>query len=128
MMLAVVYFHQRTHACASVRIFENDQKHLKMSLKSTFFIMRTRGTREPYKEKRRKKTFFFVFLLESYMSLSYPWWKGYFFIHFWVLLIIFSHIEISKYRNTQQLAYCVSFHYTLYILLRYSKKLLKIWA
>ena len=40
---AVAYFNQRTHACTCVRMVENDQKHLEMSI---------------------------VFLREPYMSLS----------------------------------------------------------
>ena len=51
----VVYFDQQTHACACVSMVENDEKHWKMIEKSTFFIMCTRGTREAYEEKQRKK-------------------------------------------------------------------------
>ena len=60
--------------------------------KSTLSIMRTRGSCKAHEKKRRKKyvgqqlgvtpkswlTFFFVFLQEPYMSLSYAWWKRYF--------------------------------------------------
>ena len=41
-----------------------------------------------------KQTFFFIFLHAPYMSLSYAWWKRYFFMIFkcfWSFLIVFDH-------------------------------------
>ena len=38
-----------------------------------------------------QQTFFFIFLHEPYMSLSYTWWKSYFFHHFPMFLIVFEH-------------------------------------
>ena len=51
--ILVVYFGQRTHACACVCMVENNQKHSKMT-KKYFFIMNTRGLQEAYVEKWRK--------------------------------------------------------------------------
>ena len=47
----VVYFDQRTHACACVRMVENDKKHKKMMKKVPFGSC----TREAREEKGRKK-------------------------------------------------------------------------
>ena len=48
--LGVVYFDQRTHACACVRMVENDQKHSKMSKKVPF----SSCVREAYKRLTNK--------------------------------------------------------------------------
>ena len=100
-------------ANSCVCMVENDQKHLKMSKKSTFFIMHMRGTWEAYEAKRRQKVcwsaigsdsqklvdtlklvahlefccflYFFIFLREPYVSLSCAWWKRYF---YWLCLEI----------------------------------------
>ena len=50
----VVYFDQQTHDCACIRMVENDGKHSKI-IKSTFFIMRTRGSCKAREEKWREK-------------------------------------------------------------------------
>ena len=55
--------------------------------KSTFFIMRTRGSCKAH------QTFFFIFLHESDISLLCPWWKRYFFHHFPMFFIIFDHVN-----------------------------------
>ena len=53
--MAVVYFNQQAHACACVGMVKNDRKHWKMMKKSTFSIMRTRGSCKAHEEKQRKK-------------------------------------------------------------------------
>ena len=53
----VVYFDQPTHACACVRMVENDQNHSKMTKKVPFLSC----VREAYEQKRRKKSFSYDF-------------------------------------------------------------------
>ena len=51
-----MYFDQQMHACACIRMVENDQKDSK-SVKSTFFHVYerlTRGLQEAYEQKRGK--------------------------------------------------------------------------
>ena len=38
-------------------------------------------------------TFFFIFLHAPNMSLSYVWWKRYFFHDFWMFFIFFNHVN-----------------------------------
>ena len=65
--LFVVYFDQQMHACACVRMVENDQKHSKMSKKSIFFIISTRSSRKARQEKQKK----IVFLREPLVCIFF---------------------------------------------------------
>ena len=48
-----------------------------------------------------QQSFFFVFLHEHYISLSYAWWKRYFFHDFWMFFIIFDAcVRWSKYTTS----------------------------
>ena len=47
-----MYFIQRLHSCACIHMVENDEKHSKINVKSTFIIMRTRGSCKAREEKR----------------------------------------------------------------------------
>ena len=53
----VVYFDQRTHACACVRMVENDQNHCKMSEKVPFSSC-VREAYERLTNKNEEKSFF----------------------------------------------------------------------
>ena len=55
----VVYFDQRTHACACVRMVENDQNHCKMSEKVLFHHAYERLTRG-LRTKTKKKVWFML--------------------------------------------------------------------
>ena len=59
MKITVVYFDQQRHACARVRMVENDQKHLKMSKKVSFSSFaredHVRHTKKNDERKMKKK-------------------------------------------------------------------------
>ena len=82
----VVYFDQRTHACACICMVENNQKHSKIRRLGVNQLLGV--TPNPW-----PTTFFFVFLREPLLSLSCAWWKRYFFTHFRVFLIVFDHAD-----------------------------------
>ena len=58
-----MYFEQQTHACACVRMVENNGKHSRITKK----------------------------VLKPYMNLSYAWWRRYFFQDFQMFFIFFDH-------------------------------------
>ena len=75
----VVYFDQHMHAFAWSKTIKNAQKWVK---KSTFFIMRTRGSLRAHKEKWKKKVCWSAIGSDSQKLVD---------THFWVFLIVCDH-------------------------------------
>ena len=69
--LVVVYFDQRTHACASVRMVQNDQKHKKIMEKVPFSSC-TRETHVRLTKRNRWPTNYFL-SFSSFFYASLLW-------------------------------------------------------
>ena len=71
----VVYFDQQTHACACVRMVENDQKHKKI-MKKVPFCSCTPEAHERLTKKNKEKIIMYANL-----------------VNFGVFLIVFDHVN-----------------------------------
>ena len=77
--LYVVYFHQRMHGQKWLKTRFNELKRLKYTTSLNFFSSQNNDSQ------------WLVYLHAPYMSLSYAWWKRYFFHHFQMFSIDFNH-------------------------------------